>query len=44
LMFLTGLVRAVLGLIGAAGIASIYYELRLVKEGVGPEQLAAVFS
>ncbi len=44
LMLLTGLVRAVLGLIGAAGIASIYYELRLVKEGVGPEQLAAVFA
>lgn len=43
-MVLTGLVRAVLGLIDAAGVASIYYELRLVKEGVGPEQLAAVFA
>ena len=43
-MILTGLVRAVLGLISAAGVASIYYELRLVKEGVGPEQLAAVFA
>jgi len=41
---LSGIVRAVLGLIGAAGVASIYYELRLVKEGVGPEQLAAVFA
>jgi hypothetical protein len=43
-MVLTGLVRAVLGLIDAAGVASIYYELRMVKEGVGPEQLAAVFA
>ena len=31
------------GLIGAAGVASIYYELRSIKEGVGPEHLAAVF-
>jgi hypothetical protein len=38
------LVRIALDLIGAAGVASIYYELRLVKEGVGPEQLAAVFA
>jgi len=29
--------------IGAAGVASIYYELRLFKEGIGPEALAAVF-
>jgi len=43
-MTLTGLVRVALDLIGAAGVASIYYELRLVKEGIGPEQLAAVFA
>jgi hypothetical protein len=29
--------------IGSAGIASIYFELRQTKEGVGAEQLAAVF-
>ncbi|HYM17026.1 MAG TPA: hypothetical protein VEU06_00560 [Micropepsaceae bacterium] len=27
----------------AAGTASVYYELRVVKEGIGPEALAAVF-
>jgi len=43
-MVISGLVRAVLGLISAAGVASIYYELRLVKEGVGPEEMAAVFA
>lgn len=26
-----------------AGIASLYYELRAIKEGIAPEQLAAVF-
>jgi hypothetical protein len=30
-------------MIGSAGVASVYYELRFVKEGVGAEQLAAVF-
>jgi hypothetical protein len=30
-------------MINSAGIASVYYELRYVKEGVGAEQLAAVF-
>jgi hypothetical protein len=30
-------------LVGATGIASVYYELRQVKEGIGAEQLAAVF-
>jgi hypothetical protein len=29
--------------LSAAGAASIYYELRQIKEGVGPEALAAVF-
>jgi hypothetical protein len=29
--------------IGSAGIASIYFELRQTKEGVGDEQLASVF-
>lgn len=30
-------------MIGASGIAAIYYELRSRKEGVAPEELAAVF-
>ena len=37
------LVGAFTALIGAAGIASIYFELRTVKEGIGIEALAAVF-
>lgn len=31
------------GVIGGAGAAALYYELRSAKEGVGPEQLASVF-
>jgi len=38
------LITAVVGVVAAAGIASIYYELRLIKEGAGPQQIAAVFS
>jgi hypothetical protein len=30
-------------MIGAAGAAVLYFELRRIKEGVGVEQLAAVF-
>ena len=40
---ITPLVGAFTALIGAAGIASIYFELRTVKEGIGIEALAAVF-
>jgi hypothetical protein len=40
----TGVVRMISYLIGATMAASVYYELRLVKEGVGPEQLAAIFA
>lgn len=41
---LTGPVVNVLsGVIASAGVASLYYELRSVKEGAGPESLAAVF-
>jgi hypothetical protein len=40
----TSVIVAVINLtIGAAGLASIYYELRLIKEGIGPEALASVF-
>jgi MFS family permease len=31
------------GIISSAGTASIYFELRSIKEGIGPEALAAVF-
>ncbi|HJR56434.1 MAG TPA: hypothetical protein VJ798_07630 [Rhizomicrobium sp.] len=43
--FLVGnwLVSAVIYSIIGAGIASIYYELRTVKEGIAPQQLAAAF-
>ncbi len=37
------LVSAVLSLIGTTGVASIYFELRSIKEGVGAKDLAAVF-
>jgi hypothetical protein len=35
--------QIVVSVISAAGVASIYYELRSAKEGIGPEALAAVF-
>jgi hypothetical protein len=35
--------RVFLTAMSAVGIASIYYELRLVKEGVGAQQMAAAF-
>ena len=40
---ITPLVGTFTALIGAAGVASIYFELRTVKEGIGIEALAAVF-
>ncbi|HZZ36089.1 MAG TPA: hypothetical protein VFE03_10215 [Caulobacteraceae bacterium] len=39
----TPLIQTVNALIAAAGIGSVYYELRSIKEGIGPEALAAVF-
>jgi len=38
------LVSAVVAMFTAAGIAAIYYELRSIKEGIGPEHLAEVFN
>ena len=38
-----GLIQTMTALVSAAGVASIYYELRSIKDGVGAEQLAAVF-
>jgi len=37
------LVTAATTLVAAVGVASIYYELRSAREGIGPEALAAVF-
>jgi hypothetical protein len=42
-ILLQPLLSVVTGLVAAAGVASIYYELRSSREGVGPEALAAVF-
>jgi hypothetical protein len=42
-VIITPLMRVVLGVVSAAGVAAIYYELRSAKEGIGPEALAAVF-
>lgn len=42
-MVTTALSTIVSGVITSAGAAALYYELRGVKEGVGPEQLASVF-
>jgi len=38
-----GVVRGLESMVGAAGAAAVYYQLRVIKEGVGAEQLAAVF-
>lgn len=40
---ITAVIQSISTLIGAAGVASIYYELRTIKDGIGPEQLASVF-
>jgi hypothetical protein len=42
-LVLQPLANALTGLVGAVGVASIYYELRSTREGIGPEALAAVF-
>jgi len=40
----SGIVSSMIsGIIGSTFLASVYYELRQIKEGVGPEVLAAVF-
>jgi hypothetical protein len=40
---LTWVLRVVLAVITAIGITAIYYELRTVKEGMAPQELAAAF-
>jgi hypothetical protein len=42
-IILTALIQIFTSLIGATNAASMYYELRMVKEGIGPERLASVF-
>ena len=42
-MATTALSNILGSVLGAAGVAALYYELRSVKEGVGPEELASVF-
>jgi uncharacterized membrane protein len=37
------IVTMITAVIASAGVASIYYELRSIKEGIGPEALASVF-
>lgn len=41
---LSSVVRVAMALLAAVGVASVYYELRIVKEGAGSEQLAEVFA
>ena len=39
----SALAQMINAILSAAGTASIYYELRQIKEGIGPETLASVF-
>lgn len=40
---LTWLIQVVMAVISAVGMSAIYYELRTVKEGVSPQQMASAF-
>jgi hypothetical protein len=37
------IVNSIVAIVGSALIAALYYELRVTKEGIGPEALASVF-
>jgi hypothetical protein len=39
----SALAQMISAILSAAGTASIYYELRQIKEGIGPESLASMF-
>jgi hypothetical protein len=39
----TWLLQVVLAVVTSVGVAAIYYELRTIKEGISPRQLAAAF-
>lgn len=40
---MTWAVQVVLAIVTSVGVSAVYYELRTVKEGIAPEQLAAAF-
>jgi len=42
-IILNGVIQVFTSMVSTTGVATIYYELRSVKEGIGPEQLASVF-
>lgn len=42
-MATTAISNILTSVVSAAGVAALYHELRSVKEGVGPEELASVF-
>lgn len=42
-LVVSGLINVFVAALVATGTAAVYYELRSIKEGIGPEQLAAVF-
>jgi len=42
-LLIAPVLQSITSLIGAAGVASLYFELRTIKEGVGVEALAAIF-
>lgn len=42
-MLVQSIFQVFMSVVIATGVASLYYELRSIKEGIGPEQLAAVF-
>lgn len=39
----SAIAQALSTMIGAAGVAAVYYEIRQIKEGVGAESLASIF-
>ena len=42
-LVITAIAQAGSQLLSSAGVSSIYYELRSIREGVSPEALASVF-
>lgn len=42
-MISNALTNTLTSVVASAGVAALYYELRAIKEGAGPEQLASVF-
>lgn len=42
-LFIMPLIQVANALIGASGVAALYVDLRQIKDGIGPEGLAAIF-